>query len=206
MNIARQTCGFLGRWFRKGGAGRVVCSCSGEALAEGRCGQRTEDIGPGGKRHVRPHPGPLPQERGNIPPTHNKSTIPVAGWFQVHGQGGSLSVFPQCLCQGQADAGSGDPAYKAALALRSLSNASGRRPSLARLKENHLSPAMSLPRCGAERVPGAAVAPNSDERGIETRRDSYKIEIAGDGSSRFGKSMSCKLGTESGLFYGRRAV
>jgi len=25
---------------------------------------------PGGKRHVRPHPGPLPQERGNIPPTH----------------------------------------------------------------------------------------------------------------------------------------
>ena len=33
---------------------------------------------PTGADHVRPHPGPLPQERGNRPPTHYKTTIPVA--------------------------------------------------------------------------------------------------------------------------------
>ena len=37
MNIARQICGVLGRWYRFCGAVRVVRSSSREALAEGRC-------------------------------------------------------------------------------------------------------------------------------------------------------------------------
>ena len=40
MNIARLKSGFFGRWFRKGGAERVVHSSSREALAEGRCRAR----------------------------------------------------------------------------------------------------------------------------------------------------------------------
>ena len=32
---------------------------------------------PAGAGHVRPHPGPLPQEMGNHPPTHRQSMMPV---------------------------------------------------------------------------------------------------------------------------------
>ena len=32
-----------------------------------------------GQGNIRPHPGPLPQERGNDPQSHRKTTVPVAG-------------------------------------------------------------------------------------------------------------------------------
>jgi hypothetical protein len=40
---------------------------------------------PAGIIHVRPHPGPLPEERENDRPTHRNARMPVVGWSQVQG-------------------------------------------------------------------------------------------------------------------------
>jgi len=70
-----------------GKAARLVKGIILHLLGFLRCCQRTEDIGPAGKRHVRPHPGPPPAE---------------GEWQSVPLQSQLARV---------ADAGSGDPAY-----------------------------------------------------------------------------------------------
>jgi len=75
---------FFPDWLEKMPESKAFSTCCGSQTRAPGFGRDAQINVPAGRGCVRP----LPQERGNIPPTHTKSMIPGAVWFKVHGQGG----------------------------------------------------------------------------------------------------------------------
>ena len=87
-------------WLRLAGAAEGGATNDGAARPHETEGQAQPvhsevvgDVGDESVARLPPHPGPFPWARVKSPPTHQKTTIPVTAWFQVHGKGRMVHRF-----------------------------------------------------------------------------------------------------------------